>query len=145
MLFFSSCNSNKEKLIAERTLQFADDNWSYEDHFVYFDVDINDVSKPYKIVLEMENSLDIEINSLQLIMTITGPDGTENQRKANVPFYESKANKSTLTVSEIYPYKTFYTPGTYNFRIYRRYEKYHLYGIKSLNMKVIQIPEMEEK
>ena len=145
MLFFSSCNSKKEKLIAESIRQFADNNWSYEDHFVYFDVDINDVSKPCKVVVEIENLPDIEINTLQLIVTITGPDGTENERKANVAFYESRANNSTTTVTEVYPYKSFYTPGTYKFKIYRRYEKYYLYGIKSLKLKVIQIPELEGK
>ncbi len=137
----TGCSNKKERVMAEDTYVFENSDWNFDDKFVSFNLDIADVSSPCKIILEVEKEDYLDIDMLQLIITITSPEGGESQRRVNLLFNEEgKENSKTVSV-EAYRKKYFTSPGKYNFRIYRKYEKFNLYGIKSLTVKVVKLPE----
>ena len=130
--------NNKEKVIMEKTLTFTNNNWDFPHQIINFTEEIPETSAPCKVILEMNHEAGLEPATLPVTVTITSPEGSESSKRAVFNFFENVNDSITSCIA--YKEKYFNTEGKYKFRLYRKYSKYDLYGIKSVTIKVIQIP-----
>lgn len=139
-IFMLSCSGDKkEKVLAEQTLTFENSDWNFEDKFVYFDFDILESPQPYRIDMEIEHVPNLDLKDLNFVVSITAPSGAETLRRISSQT-GIRNSDGTITTIVPYPEKYFNESGSYNFRIYRRYEKYNFYGIKSVTLKIVSLP-----
>jgi hypothetical protein len=134
---------NKEKVIMEKTLTFKNNNWDFPHQIITFTEEIPETSAPCKIVLEMNHEAGLEPTTLPVTVTITSPEESETSKRAVFNFFENVNDSITSCIA--YKEKYFNRGGKYKFRLYRKYSKYDLYGVKSITVKVIQIPKKNEK
>jgi hypothetical protein len=118
-----------------------DANWSYEQKVVTFDVDISDVSCPYRIDLEAEHTGITTPKVLTIEVTVIDPGGGEASKKAGLTFVPAQTQDSHIAIGTLYKERFFNTPGKYKIEIYRKYEKYDLRGIKLLKLKLVPLRE----
>lgn len=138
-ILFSGCSERKEKVVMEKTVTFENNDWDFTKKNIHFEADIPDIKEPCMILIEINHEATIEPVSLPITVTITSPEGAESSKRAVVNFME-KTN-DTLTTAIAYKEKYFNMGGIYKFRLYRKYPKFNLYGVKSVTVKVIKLPK----
>lgn len=138
----SSC-SKKETVLVQQKYEFPDANWNFDHKLVTFKMDVKDISQPCQVILELEHEKIDAIRSLPFTVTIHSPDGGESSRRAAFVFNDPENNKDNKTVSVAYKEHYFNTPGDYTVEVYRKYDRFDLYGMKSLTAKIIKLKKGE--
>jgi hypothetical protein len=147
--FAISCNFGKEKVIAQETFSFLNDNWNFEQRLITFEKEIN-ADKPCKIVLDLLCTKEFTAETLPVTLSLYDAEGGETHRSNIFNFVQKKditekVEGSLTTYSlTLYAKKYFNITGHYKFRLLHTYYKYNLLGIKSITVKVIELKENKE-
>lgn len=142
-VLFLSC-SNKETVLIEKSFQFPNQNWSFDYQEVALDFEIKKPGEPCKVVLEIEQSALTDAEALPLTITITAPDGAETTRRTSVTMNGKEKAGKIISSVVAYQEKYFNVPGKYTIEIYRKYDKFDLYGINSVTAKIVKLPKGTE-
>lgn len=136
----ASClGKKKDMTLFEKVVTFAEENWSYEYRIQEFKIEVESSEKPCKVFFEIEHVHGVDLTDLGFAVFFISPSGGESSRNL-IPRYVDILNpEGTCSTVTAYQEKYFNESGVYTFRIYRRYPKYDLYGIKSLTVKLVEI------
>jgi gliding motility-associated lipoprotein GldH len=144
-----SCNSNEERVIAQETFSFLNDNWNFEQRLIIFEKEI-DTDKPCKIVMDLCCTKEFTAEKLPVILSLYDVEGSESHRTNIFNFKIKKdmtekveGNLTTYTLT-VYPKKYFSVKGKYKFRLLHTYYNYNLLGIRSVTVRVLEMKETEE-
>ena len=145
----TSCNHDKEKVIAQETFSFLNDNWNFEQRLIIFEKEIN-TNKPCKIVLDLCCTKEFTAETLPVTLSLYDVEGSEFHRNNTFNFTMKKdmtekveGNLTTYTLT-IYPKKYFTVKGKYKFRLLHTYYNYNLLGVRSVTVKVLEMKETEK-
>ena len=141
-----SCNkkhNQKEPIVVNQ--EFASQNWTFDNQVMFFDFDITDTSKAYRIefLLTYDSSM-VELEEIPVVATLIYPDGMETVSSSNFLF-DPKVNKNITptdvpnvcnTSLVIFPKKNLNQSGAYKIRLYRKTPKYDNYGFNAISLKV---------
>ena len=144
-----SCNKKhhqKEPIVVNQ--EFASQNWTFDQQVMYFDFEVTDTSKAYRIefLLTYDSTL-VELDEIPVVATLIYPDGMEAMASSNFLF-DPKVNKNITPTSEpnvcntsliVFPKKNLNQYGAYKVRLYRKTPKYDNYGFRALALKVTPI------
>ena len=129
----------KDAPFFEQTVTFEDGDWNYEYRIQEFKIEVKSSEKPCKVLFDIEHVQGVDLTDLAFAVTFISPSGSESSRNL-IPQYKDILNpEGTCSTVTAYQEKYFNENGVYTFRIYRRYPKYDLYGIKSLTLKLVEI------
>lgn len=147
-----SCSKKQDETVLSR--DFQGEIWS---RFDYIEASYNVLKAPMTgyLVLNLEVS-DVYPDIYQyhsdddgrfsIVLSINGPDGSRRVREFNFKLKDKEGNFKSEKVDGYYHYElplingmSFNTNGEYRFKIENHHKKDPLYGIKSLNIKCLQI------
>ena len=134
------CSGKKKAMpFFEETVAFANGNWNYEYRIQEFKIEAKSSEKPYKVLLDIEHVQGLNLTDLAFAVTFISPTGGESSRSLFPQYADILNAEGTCSTVIAYQEKYFNESGVYTFRVYRRYPKYDLYGIKSLTLKLVEI------
>jgi gliding motility-associated lipoprotein GldH len=145
----TSCNSEKEKVIAQETFSFLNDNWNFEQRLILFEKEIK-TNKPCKIVLDLVCTKEFTAEKLPVTLSLYDAEGGETHRTNTFDFVQKKevtekveGDLTTYSLS-LYSKKYFNINGKYKFRLLHTYHNYNLLGIRNITIKVIELKEHQD-
>ncbi|MDR1113459.1 MAG: hypothetical protein LBL18_06865 [Bacteroidales bacterium] len=139
-----SCHTAKEKVIAQETFSFLNDNWNFEQRLITFEKEV-DSDKPCKVVLDLLCTKEFTAETLPVTLSLYDSEGGEAHRSNTFNFVQKKdmteKTEGDLTVYSlpVYAKKYFNVHGKYKFRLLHTYYNYNLLGIRSITVKVIEL------
>jgi hypothetical protein len=143
----TSCDSISKKnkqWSVEKTHQFPNSNWAFEEEVLDFDFDIEDTTQYYEVSVALVYDTNVTtLKDIPLSLTLKTPDGMQSVSKSR--FLLDKANNPDIKMQQgniaelevvVFPRRKFKAPGTHTLTVYRRAEKADNYGFISLSTKV---------
>ena len=151
MLGLVSCGPKQDSLVLSR--DFQGEIWN---RFDYLEASFNVVKAPMTADLVMELCVSevypniyphhTDDGSFTFVMVIDGPDGSSRSREYKFHLKDRDGNFKSESVGGYYHFDlplinemSFWEKGEYSFYIENKYPKDPLYGIKSLNIRCLQI------
>lgn len=138
MIVMVACSEKREKVIATQRHTFEHADWNFDEKFIFFDFDLQESPDSHRIDMEIAHTPNLDFKTLSFVVTITAPSGAQTQRKISANS-GVRNQDGTITTIVPYPQKFFNESGIYNFKIYRRYDKYNFFGISSLALKIVRL------
>ena len=140
IFLLTGCSCKKKNApFFEETVTFAGGNWNYEYRSQEFKIEVKSSEKPYKVLFDIEHVQGIDLTDLHFAVSFISPSGGESTRNLTPRYGDILNPEGTCSTVTAYLEKYFNESGVYTFRIYRRYPKYDLYGIKSMTLKLVEI------
>ena len=140
-------NRTNRDWVSEKTHEFVNTNWAFEEEVLDFTFDIEDTTKRYDVVVSLVYDTTIAtLLDIPLSLTLSTPDGMKSfstshfllDRKDNPDIRPTGKGTAAEVNVIVYPERKFKVPGTYTLTVYRRAEKADNYGFISLSTKVAE-------
>lgn len=136
----TGCGGNSPQVVVEKKTVFKDANWN-RFHYITHKIDIEDTVSRHEIQLEIEFLPEISTREIPIIFSITSPDSSLSHIRTKINLSENPKSPYTQI---IHPAKYFNQKGQYTFHYFQKTSKFDLYGIKSVTMKIVRVPEKDK-
>ncbi|MDL2297127.1 hypothetical protein LJC53_03760 [Bacteroidales bacterium OttesenSCG-928-C03] len=137
LLTLTGCNN--EKTIVEERHVFPENNWNHENRLVTYNVKIDGMPNPCKVILELDHAHKTDL-VIPITVSIKSPDGGTTSRRVSFVIDKNHQADPNCAVAEVYPQKYFNVAGDYEFTILRKWDKYDFPANKALTLKVLKMP-----
>lgn len=136
----TGCRGNSPQVVVEKKTEFKDGNWN-RFHYITHKIDIEDTVSRHEIQLEIDFLPEISTREIPVIFSITAPDSSLSHIRTKINLSENPKSPYTQI---IHPAKYFNQKGQYTFHYFQKTSKFDLYGIKSVTMKIVRVPEKDK-
>ncbi len=141
-LLFTACNKD---LIFEKTAKIPDSSWSY-DNPLPFEFEVEDTTKAYQILLEVEHAGDFGFQNCYVQITTKFPNGEEKKQPVSLELaaqsgiWTGKCSGNDCSIEIPLQGKAkFKQPGKHSITVEQFMRVNPLPGIKAISLKVKQL------
>jgi hypothetical protein len=145
VLLFAGCSKS---IVFDERVTFPDNNWTFENKEITFDVPFIGSDNTYSIIVELELLGNPNVDRIYTTFSMFTPNGAKTVKSFNFNFISPKEpyiigkspNEKTYRIT-VYSKKYFSETGTYTFVIDQYSHKADNYGIRSLRMFIEKVKE----
>jgi hypothetical protein len=145
VFLFISCSKS---IVFDEKIMFSNNNWTFEQKAITFEVPIQGSDKPYAIILDLELAGIPNVDLIYSTFSISTPKGAEtvkaiyfNFLSPQEPYIKGASLNAKIYRMTVYPKKYFSETGTYKFEVNQFSNKADNYGIRSLRMYIERVKE----
>jgi hypothetical protein len=143
VFLFASC---RKPIVFDQKVTFPNNNWTFENKAITFEVPLTSSDKPFTVFLELDLVGTPNVDMFYATFTLLTPGGGKtiksivfNFNAPQEPYLKGANKNEKIYRLTVYPQKYFSETGTYTFEVNQFSNKADNYGIRSLRLYIEKV------